>query len=157
MREVNDPPAILVDVFGVCGIVSPVAAINPCAFASAPGTTRIEFRPPDATANVYLAMSAQLMAGIDGIRRELDPTALGFGPIDRDVFSMTEAERRAIKSLPRSLDQAMDALEADHEFLLAGQVFDRELIDRWIQAHRGEALAVKHRPHPYEIALYFDT
>ncbi|MFN8547697.1 MAG: type I glutamate--ammonia ligase [Candidatus Eisenbacteria bacterium] len=78
------------------------AAIRVPKYADQPETTRIEFRPPDATANVYLAMAAQLMAGIDGIKRKLDPSALGFGPIDRDVFSMSEAERRAIKSLPRS-------------------------------------------------------
>ena len=132
------------------------AAIRVPKYADKPDTTRIEFRPPDATGNVYLAMAAQLMAGLDGIRRNLDPTALGFGPIDRDVFAMSDAERREIRPLPRSLAEALDAVESDHDFLLAGEVFHRPLLERWIAAKRAEDRGVATRPHPYEVALYFD-
>ncbi|MCB1162965.1 type I glutamate--ammonia ligase, partial [bacterium] len=112
----------------------------------------------DATCNPYLAMAAQLLAGLDGIRRKLDPTAMGFGPYDVNVFSLPAAEREKIGSLPTSLREAMVALRADHEFLLAGDVFSRELIDTWIETKiENEYNEVRNRPHPYEISLYFDA
>ena len=118
----------------------------------------MEFRPPDATCNVYLALAAQLMAGIDGIRNQIDPTAAGFGPIDEDVFSWTEEQRETIKRLPGSLEEALAALEADHDFLLAGDVFSADLIERWIAFKMEEEYyAVRNRPHPYEVSLYFDV
>ena len=79
-------------------------------------------------------MAAQLMAGIDGICREMDPTELGFGPIDADVFAWTEEQRSSIKPLPASLSEALQALEQDHDFLLAGDVFSLEL-DVWHSIH----------------------
>ncbi len=132
------------------------AAIRIPKYANRPDTARFEFRPPDATSNPYLAMAAQLMAGIDGIRRQLDPTELGFGPIDEDIFSWPAEKRTEIKALPTSLTQAMDALEADHDFLLTGDVFSEDLIERWIAQKRQEDRAVRNRPHPYEIELYYD-
>ena len=132
------------------------AAIRIPKYANRPDTARFEFRPPDATANPYLAMAAQLMAGIDGILKEMDPTAMGLGPVDENIFAWSEEERAKIKSLPTSLEQAMDALEADHDFLLAGGVFNEDLIQRWIARKRQEEREVRNRPHPYEIELYYD-
>jgi glutamine synthetase len=118
----------------------------------------MEFRPPDATCNPYLALAAQLMAGLDGIRRQIDPTAAGFGPIDANIFAWSEEQRAAIEHLPGSLREALDALEADHEFLLAGEVFSQELLDQWIAFKReAEYYPVRNRPHPYEMQLYFDV
>jgi len=134
------------------------AAIRIPKYANQPHTTRIEFRPPDATCNVYLALAAQLLAGLDGIRRQIDPTAAGFGPIDADVFSWSNDQRASIQSLPGSLDEALRALEADHDFLLAGGVFSEELIQEWVEYKRkNEYYPVRNRPHPYEVGLYFDV
>ena len=132
------------------------AAIRIPKYANRPETARFEFRPPDATSNPYLAMAAQLMAGIDGIRNKMDPTELGYGPINEDIFSWPTEKRAQIKALPTSLSAAMDALEADHEFLLAGDVFSTDLIERWITRKRWEDRQVRDRPHPYEIELYYD-
>jgi glutamine synthetase len=134
------------------------AAIRIPKYAKQPETARFEFRPPDATSNPYLAMAAQLMAGIDGIKQKMDPTELGFGPIDADVFSWTEEQRSAVKPLPTSLGDALRALEQDHDFLLAGDVFSQELIESWVEyKFNAEARAVLSRPHPYEMSLYFDV
>ncbi|MBP1619750.1 MAG: L-glutamine synthetase [Acidobacteria bacterium] len=132
------------------------AAVRIPGYANRPETARFEFRPPDATANPYLALAAMLMAAVDGVRRELDPTTLGFGPIDEDVFAWPAERRAKIKALPTSLDEAVDALEADHGFLLAGGVFTEELIARWIARKRRESGEVRDRPHPYEVELYYD-
>jgi glutamine synthetase len=134
------------------------AAIRIPKYTRTAESARFEFRPPDATCNVYLALAAQLMAGIDGIRRRIDPEDAGFGPIDADIFSWSEEERRArIRHLPGSLDAALSALEDDHAFLLEGGVFTEDLLQRWVtHKRRHEALEVRNRPHPYEVALYFD-
>jgi glutamine synthetase len=132
------------------------AAIRIPKYANQPGSARMEFRPPDATGNPYLSLAAQLMAGIDGVRRRLDPTELGFGPFDEDVFSWPEEKRARIRALPTSLDEAMGALERDHEFLLEGEVFSREMLERWVKRKRAEERSVRDRPHPYEIELYYD-
>jgi glutamine synthetase len=132
------------------------AAIRIPKYANRPESARMEFRPPDATCNPYLAIAAQLMAGIDGVRRRTDPTALGFGPFDEDVFSWPAEKRAQIKALPTSLDEALDALERDHEFLLEGSVFSREMLHRWVKRKRSEERSVRDRPHPYEIELYYD-
>ncbi len=134
------------------------AAVRIPKYAHQPETTRIEFRPPDATGNIYLMLAAQLMAGLDGIQRQIDPTEAGFGPIDENVFSWDERQKSAIKALPDTLEEALQALEADHAFLLAGGVFSPELIAQWIDFKREtEYLQVRNRPHPYEMALYFDV
>jgi glutamine synthetase len=132
------------------------AAVRIPTYANRPETARFEFRPPDATANPYLAIAAQLMAGIDGMRRRLDPSSLGFGPVDDDVFTWPAERRARIRALPTSLRAALDALERDHEFLLAGDVFSAELVERWLQKKREEAREVACRPHPYEMELYYD-
>lgn len=134
------------------------AAIRIPKYAHDPDSTRIEFRTPDATGNVYLTLAAQLLAGLDGIRRQIDPVREGLGPIDDDIFSWSADRRASIRQLPGSLREALDALHRDHDFLLAGGVFSIELIERWI-AHKLEAeyYAVRNRPHPYEMELYFDV
>ena len=96
------------------------------------------------------------MAGIDGVRWRTDLTELGFGPYDEDVFSWPVEKRVLIKALPTSLDEALDALERDHEFLLEGGVFSHEMLDRWVTRKRSEERSVRDRPHPFEIELYYD-
>ena len=134
------------------------AAIRIPKYAGYPDEARIEFRPPDATSNPYLALAAQLMAGIDGIRHKMDPTEYGFGPIDADVYSWSEEQRQEIRALPVSLMEALQALEGDQDYLKAGGVFTQSLIDEWIRYKREvEVWPVRHRPHPYEIGLYLDA
>jgi glutamine synthetase len=132
------------------------AAIRLPKYATQPDKVRFEFRPPDATCNPYLAMAAMLLAGLDGIKNEIDPTAAGFGPIDEDIFSWSPEKRRAIKSLPTSLPEALSALDADRAFLQVDGIFPDSLIDQWIEIKGKEAADVRSRPHPYEIQMYFD-
>jgi glutamine synthetase len=133
------------------------AAVRIPRYATEPDEVRIEFRPPDATCNVYLALAAQLLAGLDGVRQQIDPTKAGFGPIDADIFSWSNERREGIKPLPNSLKGALDALREDHDFLLAGEVFPEDLIERWIAFKMDEEYyQVRNRPHPYEMELYFD-
>jgi glutamine synthetase len=132
------------------------AAIRVPAYATEPEKVRFEYRPPDATCNPYLAMAAMLMAGLDGIYRQIDPTAAGFGPIDENIFDWSPERLATIQALPTSLKEALDALKADHAFLLAGDVFEEEMIADWIKVKLGEVYAVRNRPHPYEVQLYFD-
>ncbi len=134
------------------------AAVRIPRYATQPDQVRIEFRPPDATGNVYLALAAQLLAGLDGIRRQIDPTEAGFGPIDADIFSWTDEQRGAIHPLPASLKESLEALADDCDFLLAGDVFSQDLIERWIAFKMDyEYYQVRNRPHPYEMKLYFDV
>jgi glutamine synthetase len=134
------------------------AAVRIPLYANTPTDQRIEFRPPDATCNVYLALTAQLMAGLDGIQKEIDPTDAGFGPFDTNIFAWSEEDRKKIKGLPTSLGEALEALAADHGFLLAGGVMDKGFIQDWIDYKMTyEHLEVRDRPHPYEMALYFDV
>ena len=114
---------------------------------------RLEFRSPDPSANPYLALSALLMAGLDGIEKKLTPPA----PIDKDLYDLSPAEKAKVKSVPGALNEVLDALEADHEFLLKGGVFTKDLIETWIEYKRKKELdPVRLRPHPHEFALYFD-
>lgn len=134
------------------------AAVRIPRYATQPDEVRIEFRPPDATCNVYLALAAQLLAGLDGIRQQIDPTEAGFGPIDADIFSWTDEQRAQIQPLPASLKGALDALADDHDFLLTDEVFSEDLIEHWIAFKMDEEYyQVRNRPHPYEMELYFDA
>lgn len=134
------------------------AAVRIPKYANQPHTARMEFRPPDATCNIYLALAAQLLAGLDGIIHQIDPTEQGFGPIDANIFSWSESQRSAILKLPSSMREAMLALQDDHDFLLAGEVFRPELIEQWINFKlEMEYYQVRNRPHPYEFNLYFDA
>jgi len=134
------------------------AAVRIPKYANQPQTARMEFRPPDATCNIYLALAAQLLAGLDGIRNKIDPTAGGFGPIDANIFAWSEEQLAGIQKLPSSMREAMLALEEDHAFLLAGEVFSLELIEQWVHYKMEmEYYQVRNRPHPYEVSLYFDV
>ncbi len=129
------------------------ASIRIPTYSSSPKAIRIEFRTPDPTANPYLAFSALLMAGLDGIERKLDPGA----PLDKDIYSLTPEELADVPSVPGSLEGALAALEADHEFLLKGDVFSRDLLEAWIAYKRdNEVTPVNMRPHPHEFFLYYD-
>ena len=119
-------------------------------YSDSPKAKRIEFRCPDAAANPYLAFAAMLMAGLDGIKRGLDAGA----PSDYDLFEEADG---AVPQVPGSLSDAVDALEADHAFLLDGGVFTPELIETWIAWKRDEADVVRLRPHPAEFQLYYDA
>ncbi len=132
------------------------AVIRVPAYAKSPYQKRFEFRSSDATCNPYLAFSAILMAGLDGIKNKIDPTAEGFGPYDVNLYNLPKEEQAKIKSLPKSLDEALDALEKDQDFLLAGDVFPKRLIEIWIENKRKEARRVNEIPHPMEFELYYD-
>ncbi len=134
------------------------AAVRIPKYATQPDTARMEFRPPDASCNVYLALAAQLLAGLDGIANKIDPTVAGFGPIDANIFAWSDEQRHQIKSLPESLNAALIALEQDNQFLMAGEVFSELLIHQWVDFKRSEEYyQVRNRPHPYEMSLYFDV
>jgi glutamine synthetase len=141
----------------IYGLANRSAAVRIPEAGRAPGTKRIEFRPPDATCNIYLAMAGMLLAGLDGIRKKIDPRTQGYGPFDQNISQLPEAERRKLGTLPLSLDEALRALEEDHEFLFEGGVFDEDILQAWATMKRKEALDVRNRPHPREIALYFDV
>jgi len=129
------------------------AAIRIPMYSSNPKARRIEFRPPDPSANPYLAFAAMLMAGLDGILNRIDPGE----PLDKDIYDLSPEELRGVPAMPASLDEALQCLEQDHEFLLKGDVFTEELIETWINyKQKNEADAVRLRPHPYEFALYYD-
>jgi len=140
------------------GIANRSAAVRIPKYVNNAVDKRIEFRPPDGTCNPYLAMAAQLMAGIDGILRGIDAEEEGFGPVDGNIFDMPAASREKLEVLPTNLKEALDALEADHNFLLRGGVFSETMIQTWIQTkmHR-DYEEVRNRPHPYEMSLYFDV
>jgi glutamine synthetase len=120
---------------------------------SNPKAKRIEFRCPDPSSNPYLAFAAMLMAGLDGIQNKIEPPK----PVDKDLYELEGDEAAAIQQVPGSLDAVLDNLEADHEFLLKGGVFTKDLIDTWITWKRKEEVDyVRLRPHPAEFELYFD-
>jgi glutamine synthetase len=123
-------------------------------YHEAPKTKRIEFRSPDPTANPYLAFSALMLAGLDGIKRELDPGE----PLDADIYELPTERLEAIGRVPGSLDASLDALEADQSFLLEGDVFTSDLIESYVRYKReAEVDAIRLRPHPWEFALYHDA
>jgi glutamine synthetase len=122
-------------------------------YSKSPKAKRIEFRAPDPSCNPYLAFPAMLMAGLDGIENKIMPP----DPIDRDLYEMEPEERHGIQMTPGSLAESLNALEADHEFLLKGGVFTADLIEEYIAYKRlNEVDGVALRPHPYEFMLYFD-
>jgi glutamine synthetase len=141
----------------IYGLANRSAAIRIPSAGRTPETKRIEFRPPDATCNIYLALSGMLMAGLDGIRQKIDPRAAGFGPYDQSIRNLPERELRKLKTAPLSMGEALDALEKDHAFLMEGDVFDWDTLESWIELKRSEFLDVRNRPHPREIGLYFDA
>jgi glutamine synthetase len=122
-------------------------------YSGSPKAKRVEFRAPDPSANPYLAFPAMLLAGLDGIINQIDPGA----PIDKDLYDLPPEEAAEITNTPGTLDAVLEALEADKDFLLAGDVFTEDLIEAYIDYKRiAEIDAVRLRPHPYEFNLYFD-
>ena len=138
------------------GLSNRTAAVRVPAYAVNEAENRIEFRPPDATCNPYLCLAAMMMAGLDGVAEGVDLAANHFGPFAENVEEMGEEMRGQIRQLPTSLPAALAALEEDHEFLLAGEVFSADLIAAWIELKREEIAAITPRPHPYEYVLYYD-
>jgi len=123
-------------------------------YHEAPKSKRVEFRSPDPTANPYLAFSALVLAGLDGIKREIDPGE----PLDADIYELPPETLANIGTVPSSLDASLDALEADHDFLVQGDVFTPGLIDAYVRYKReAEVDAIRMRPHPWEFALYHDA
>jgi len=138
------------------GLANRSAAIRIPKYATSKEMKRMEFRTGDGTCNYYLAMSALLMAGLDGIKNKIMPTPEnGFGPFDDNVFAWSEEKQASLSSIPTSLEEAMKALKEDHEYLLAGDVFNKELIESWITEKMKEVVAIRNRPHPYEMNLYY--
>ena len=131
------------------------AVVRIPAYAKSPMKKRFELRNPDATCNPYYAYSAILMAGLDGIKNKIDPHANGWGPYDFNLFDLPEEEKAKIDSLPRSLDDALDALEKDHEYLTAGGVFPERLIKQWITKKRAELKKINRIPNPAEFEAYY--
>jgi glutamine synthetase len=120
---------------------------------SSPKAKRIEYRVPDPSANPYLAFSAQLMAGLDGIRNRIEPPE----PVDKDLYELPPEELEDIEQLPTSLPAVLDALEADHDYLTEGDVFTEDLIQTWIDYKRTHEIdPIRLRPHPHEFEMYFD-
>src|ERR1700722_1019870 len=122
-------------------------------YSASPKAKRVEFRPPDPSCNPYLAFAAMLMAGLDGVENKIDPGQ----PLDKDIYDLGPEELAKVPSMPGSLEEALDALERDHAFLLKGDVFTEEMLRTYVDYKRkNEADAIRLRPHPYEFALYYD-
>ncbi len=129
------------------------AAIRIPTYSTNPKTKRIEFRTPDPSCNAYLAFSAVVMAGLDGIQNGYDPGE----PLDQDIFFMSARDLEGIVTAPMSLDHALDSLEADHDWLIKGNVFSADLISTFIDyKRRDEVDSLRQRPHPFEFELYHD-
>lgn len=130
------------------------AAVRIPMYSMSPKAKRIEVRFPDATSNGYLAFSAMLMAGLDGVERKLNPG----DPLDKDIYALTPEELANVPSVPGSLPEALDALEKDHDFLLKGDVFTQDVVETWIEYKQTQEIdELRLRPHPYEFALYYDA
>ncbi len=132
------------------------AAIRIPGYVQSGGRRRIELRTLDATCNPYLAYSAILMAGLDGIESELDPRDLGYGPIEKNIYDLPKGEKKRIKQAPESLAASLNALEDDHEYLLKGNVFEESQVQNWLRIKREEESLFNDKPHPFEFMLYYD-
>jgi len=132
------------------------AVIRIPAYAKTPNLRRFEIRNPDATCNPYFCYAALLMAGIDGIKNKIDQHANGWGPYDVNLYTLPEEEKAKLKGLPTRLEDALDALEADHDYLTAGGVFPEELIKNFIKTKREECSQMAAIPHPAEFDRYYN-
>ena len=122
-------------------------------YSSSPKAKRIEFRTPDHSCNGYLSFSALLMAALDGIENKMDPG----DPLDKDIYNLPPEELAEIPSAPGSLEEALDALKEDQDFLKKGDVFTQDAIDMWIDYKtENEVNPLRLRPHPHEFFLYYD-
>ena len=129
------------------------AAIRIPTFSESPKAKRIEYRPPDPSANPYLAYTAILLAGLDGVLNKLDPGE----PMDKNLYELPPEELAKVPQVPSSLAEALDHLERDHDFLLKGDVFTKDFLEMWVSHKRKEFDALRLRPHPYEFFLYYDV
>lgn len=132
------------------------AVVRIPAYAKSPETKRFELRCPDAAANPYYAYAAILMAGLDGVKNQIDPSENGWGPYDFNLYDLDQEQQAKIQSLPKNLDEALDALEEDHEYLTKSGVFPERLIEIWIQRKRLESKDISRIPHPAEFQRYYD-
>ncbi len=132
------------------------AVIRIPAYAKTPEKRRFELRNPDATCNPYFCYAAILMAGLDGIKNKIDPHANGWGPYDVNLYHLSDEEKAKLHHLPTSLDEALSALEADHDYLTAGGVFPEELIKNFIKNKRSECAELAKIPHPAEFDRYYN-
>jgi len=132
------------------------AVIRIPAYAKTPAERRFELRNPDATCNPYFCYAAILMAGIDGIKNQIDPHENGWGPYDMNLYNLPEEEKKKLKGLPTSLEEALDALESDHDYLTAGGVFPEILLKNFIRNKRAECLQMSQIPHPAEFDRYYN-
>jgi glutamine synthetase len=129
------------------------ASIRIPMYSANPKAKRVEVRFPDPSCNPYLAFAAMLMAGLDGVENKIDPGE----PLDKDIYELGPEELAKVPSLPGSLEDALDCLEKDHDFLLKGDVFTEDVIEMWISYKRTKEVdALRLRPHPYEFYLYYD-
>lgn len=136
------------------GMGNRASAIRIPKYVCNPDETRFEYRPPDATANPYLCLSAMMLAGIDGVQQKIDPVKEGFGPFDKNISD--DSLRDQIHFLPRNLDEALDALALDQEFLKRGGIFTQELLDQWVKLKEAEIRSIGTMPHPFEYKMYFN-
>jgi len=145
-------PGFEAPVWGTYSVGNRTACIRIPGYQRKASTHRLEFRPPDATCNPYLAYPAMLMAGLDGIRNKIDPGL----PVNKNMTDMPARELKKIPLLPTSLTKALDALEKDYRFLLEGGVFTEDLINAWIMLKRKDVEQIRTRPHPWEFMMYYD-
>lgn len=132
------------------------AVIRIPAYAKTPNKRRFELRNPDATCNPYFCYAAILMAGLDGVKNKIDPHANGWGPYDMNLFHLPEEEKAKLQSLPTCLEDALDALEADHDYLTVSGVFPEELINNFVKSKRQECREIANIPHPAEFDRYYN-
>ena len=132
------------------------AVIRIPAYAKSPEKRRFELRNPDATCNPYFCYAAILMAGLDGVKNKIDPHANGWGPYDMNLYHLSDEEKAKLSHLPARLEDALDALEADHDYLTAGGVFPEELIKSFIKTKRAECSEFSKIPHPAEFEKYYN-
>ena len=129
------------------------AAVRIPVYSRSDKAKRVEFRTPDPSCNVYLAFAGMLMAGLDGIKRKIEPGE----PLDKDIYHLSKEELAEIKSVPSSLSESINALEEDNDFLLQGDVFTKDMIETWIDYKRTKEIdPIRLRPHPWEYYLYYD-
>ena len=129
------------------------AAVRIPTYSDSPKAKRIEYRPPDPAANPYVAFSALLMAGLDGVLNKIEPGE----PLDKNIYELPPEELKKVPNVAGSLSEALDCLEKDHAFLLKGDVFTSDFLEMWISTKRKEHDAIRLRPHPYEFFLYYDV
>ncbi|HWO57509.1 MAG TPA: type I glutamate--ammonia ligase [bacterium] len=145
-------PGFEAPVAGTYGTGNRTACVRIPGYQRDPKKMRVEFRPPDGTMNAYLAYAAMLMAGLDGIKRKIDPGT----PLEKNVETLTARERHQIHQLPTSLNKALNALIDDHAYLLQGGVFTEDLLISWMNLKRTDVQEIRSRPTPYEFEMYYD-